>query len=136
MGTDAFVDMLSSLCSRLLPIVGVILLIYLIKLIASLIKTTKELNKTLEEAQDAIDIANSQIQKLDKPLATIGNLCETVDSVQDAANQAIKSSIAIVLNNLDKIQQKIKDTKNHNNTSNVTDAEDGLSKETGDTNNG
>ena len=66
MSLDIFMSTLARAFSYVLPIVGVIALIYLILFLKQLIETLKQVSKTL-------DTANDQLKKLDAPLKTAEN---------------------------------------------------------------
>lgn len=120
MGSDQLIELLSQVSTKLIPVAIFILLIYLILFFKHLVEDIKTLNTTLSKANKAIDTANEQLRKLDKPLATAENLSETVDMVHESAKSAVRSTIAIVLDNLDNIKSKLAGKKN----SNVSDEPD------------
>lgn len=69
----------------LLPVAGVIALVYVALFLKKLIETLKEVDKTLVLLDD-------QVKKLDAPLATVEDLSHTVDEVHHATKDAAKSA--------------------------------------------
>ena len=93
MSLDIFMSTLARAFSYVLPIVGVIALIYLILFLKQLIETLKQVSKTL-------DTANDQLKKLDAPSQRT-----TVDEV----NQSAKDAFVSVISSLSKNVQNAKD---------------------------
>lgn len=108
MGTDQLIELLSKVSYKLLPIAGLILLIFAIILIYNLNALSKELKE--------------QTKKLDKPLNAVGALSETVEEINGAANKAVKSSLTVVNTKLDDMKEKMatkKQAKNNMNNAEV-----------------
>lgn len=112
MGTDQFIITISNVCYYLLPVAGLVLLIFLIVFFKNLITAMKTLNQTLVQANKMVEECDKQIQKLDGPLNTVNELSETIDNVHEASKKALTSTIAIILNNLSVIKEKFADKKN------------------------
>lgn len=81
---EQVLDALSWFCLKLLPILGVVLMIYLIIVAWNLILCLKSATKTLDEA-------NTQIRKLDIPLNTVSELSKSIDSVHELTKESLKS---------------------------------------------
>ena len=117
------IELLLSAVSRLaiymLPVLGVILLIYLIIFVKNLIDTLKDLSFTLLTAE-------SEIKKLDGPLNTANELAKTVDEVHFATKSAVTKASKVVSENFELVKDYILDKKN---SSNHKDAEEVISKE-------
>lgn len=111
MGTDQLIELLSNVCDKLIPVAGLILLIFLIVFIKHLITALKSLNTTLITTNKMVEDCNIQVKKLDKPLATINELSDTVDNVHNVTKNAVTSTIAIILNNLEGIRDWIMNRK-------------------------
>lgn len=112
MGTDQFIITISNVCYYLLPVAGLVLLIFLIVFFKNLITAMKTLNQTLVQTNKMVEECDKQIQKLDGPLNTVNELSETIDNVHEASKKALTSTIAIILNNLSVIKEKFADKKN------------------------
>ena len=117
------IELLLSAVSRLaiymLPVLGVILLIYLIIFVKNLIDTLKDLSFTLLTAE-------SEIKKLDGPLNTANELAKTVDEVHFATKSAVTKASKVVSENFELVKDYILDKKN---SSNHKDVEEVISKE-------
>lgn len=95
MSLDIFMSTLARAFSYVLPIVGVIALIYLILFLKQLIETLKQVSKTL-------DTANDQLKKLDAPLKTAENISNTVDEVNQTAKEAFMNVVGALSENVQK----------------------------------
>ncbi len=89
---------IAKLFTLLLPIAGVIALVYLAFLFKKLIETLKELDKT-------IVIVNDQVQKLDDPLHTVQELSHTVDDVHHATRNAVENASKSAKANAEKVKE-------------------------------
>lgn len=69
----------------LLPVVGVVALVFLAILFKKLTETLKEVDKTLT-------IVDEQIRKLDAPLEAVEHISESVDDVNNKARHAAASA--------------------------------------------
>jgi len=111
MGTDQLVEVISNLCLKLLPVLGVVLIIFLILLVKHVIDTVKTVNVTLTKTNDLVDECKGQIRKLDKPLNTISDLSDTVDEVHASAKNAVNTAINSIISNLEKVKEWIASRK-------------------------
>lgn len=84
MQLEEFFEALSFICMNVLPLLGVILLVYLIIMVRNLIVCLKSAAKTLDEA-------NNQLRKLDVPLNTVSEISKSVDYVHDLTKESLKS---------------------------------------------
>ncbi|MFV0382215.1 MAG: histidine kinase [Breznakia sp.] len=104
MGSDQLIELLSKVSLKVLPILGLVLLIYVIIFFKALIEALKNLTKTLETTEE-------QVRKLDKPLATVEDLSQTVDQVHVASKGAIFKGIQIAKDSLDVVKEKVSKKK-------------------------
>lgn len=111
MGTDQLIEIVSNVCLKLLPVVGLILLIFIIVFIKHLIDVMKSVNVTLSKTNDLVDECKGQMRKLDKPLSTINDLSETVDNVHESAKTAVNTTINAIVTNLENVKQWINTRK-------------------------
>lgn len=111
MGTDQLIEIVSNVCLKLLPVVGLILLIFIIVFIKHLIDVMKSVNVTLSKTNDLVDECKGQMRKLDKPLSTINDLSETVDNVHESAKSAVNTTINAIVTNLENVKQWINTRK-------------------------
>ncbi|WP_294561930.1 hypothetical protein [uncultured Traorella sp.] len=84
MQLEQFFESLSYICLKILPMLGVVLLIYLIIMVRNLIICLKSAAKTLDEA-------NMQLRKLDVPLHTVGEISKSIDQVHELTKESLKS---------------------------------------------
>ena len=120
MGSDQLIELLSQVSYKLLPIAGLILLIFLIVFFKNLISAIKVLTKTLETT-------NEQVRKLDKPLETVEDLSNTLDKVHNASKGAIGKGINIAKDGLDSVVEKMQRKKANN--AHTTIVEEGVKDE-------
>lgn len=84
MQLEQFFESLSYICLKILPMLGVVLLIYLIIMVRNLIICLKSAAKTLDEA-------NMQLRKLDVPLHTVSEISKSIDQVHELTKESLKS---------------------------------------------
>lgn len=94
MSIDALFQAIAQVATYLLPVLGVIALIYLIILIKTLIDTLKDVSLTLLTAE-------SELRKLDGPLSTVESLSKTVDDVHGAARNMVSKTTATLNKDMD-----------------------------------
>lgn len=111
MGSDQFIIVISNFCVYMLPVLGVVALIFLILFLKHLLVVVKSMDKTLNEATKTIQDCDVQVKKLDKPLHTVGELSETVDYVHESSKKAVASTVSLVVNNLGNIADWVKEKK-------------------------
>ena len=128
MGTDQLINIVSNLCLKLLPVVGLILLICLIVFIVNMNKTLKSLDVTLLKTNDLVDECKGQVRKLDKPLNTIGDLSDTVDDVHASARNAVQTAVHTIATNMENVKEWISKHKLKTESKTVI-TEDGGSEE-------
>lgn len=87
MSIDALFGAIAQVATYLLPVLGVVALIYLILLIKTLIETLKDVSLTLLTAE-------SELKKLDGPLSTVESLSKTVDDVHGATRKMVTKATA------------------------------------------
>ena len=97
MSIDAVMSALARLATYLLPILGVVVLVYLIFVLKGVLVTLKDLSKTLNAAE-------REINKLDGPLATVEELSKTADEIHHATKKAVTSAINVVTENADNLK--------------------------------
>lgn len=105
MSLDIFMSTLARAFSYVLPIVGVIALIYMILFLKQLIETLKQVSKTL-------DTANDQLKKLDAPLKTAENISNTVDEVNQTAKETFINVVGALSENVQNAKDWFQSKKN------------------------
>ncbi|MGN1343442.1 MAG: hypothetical protein ACI4U3_02605 [Traorella sp.] len=99
MGLEQFFEAISFVCIKLLPLLGVVLLIYLIIMIRDLISCLRSATKTIDEA-------NLQLRKLDIPLHTVSEISKSVDQVHELTKESVKSLSLSIYEILNKCKDK------------------------------
>lgn len=100
MDLEQFFNSISFICIKVLPLLGVILVVYLIIMVRHLIVCLKSATKTLDEA-------NLQIRKLDIPLNTITEISKSVDHVHELTKESLKSLSMNLYQIIQAIKEKI-----------------------------
>lgn len=119
MSIDAVMSALARLATYLLPILGVVVLVYLIFVLKGVLVTLKDFSKTLNAAE-------REINKLDGPLATVEELSKTADEIHHATKKAVTSAINVVTENADNLKTWLNSKKN---TASDTPSEEQIQKD-------
>lgn len=114
MGADQLIEVVSVVCYKLLPVVGFIVLIFVVMLLKHLIDVLKSVNVTLAKTNDLVDECKGQMRKLDKPLATVNDLSESIDNVHESTKNAIHSAINVIVANLENVREWLANRKEKN----------------------
>ena len=105
MTVNEFFGTIAKVATWLLPVVGVIALIYLALVLKNLVDTLKILNKTMDD----VDL---QVRKLDAPLKTVEELCHTMDDVHAATKEAVGIAVQAIDENKGVVKEWVIDKKN------------------------
>ena len=100
MQLENFFNSISFICIKVLPLVGIVLLIYLIIMVKNIITCLKSATKTLDEV-------NVQIRKLDVPLNTVTEISKSIDHVHDLTKESVKSISVNIYQALNTIKEQI-----------------------------
>lgn len=100
MELENFFQSISYISIKLLPLLGIILLIYLIIMVKNLITCLKSATKTLDEV-------NVQIRKLDVPLNTVTEISKSIDNVHELTKESVKSISVNIYQALNTIKEQI-----------------------------
>ena len=104
MTTDQFIEFFSELCSKLLPIIGVIVLIYVILLLRKIIQFFVSMQKTMITVDSTVSVVEELIRKLDAPLNTVTEFSQTLDNLHEMSQNAVKSALLALISNLNVIR--------------------------------
>jgi predicted PurR-regulated permease PerM len=104
---DQLLNQLSALSVLLLPILGVVVLIFLILILNHFLKMMKQISGTVTKVDSTIQTVEDRLNDLKGPLHTINRISGSVDLVQDATENAVKSFIVAVSSNFDLIKDWI-----------------------------
>ncbi len=105
MGTEEVLAAIAQIAMWILPVVGVVVLIYLALLFKKLIETLKEVDKTLVLVDD-------QVKKLDEPLATVQQISGSVDEIHNKARDVAKSASVAASDNITRAKDWFAERKN------------------------
>lgn len=123
MEMEQFFTVLSEICLKILPVVGVILLIYLIVFVHRLLGFLVSLNKAVDSANSTIHEAEIQIRKLDGPLQTATEISESVTKVHRLSEHALTTLIQMMMENFSAIKEYLHSILNKEKNENRNDAE-------------
>lgn len=104
---DELILKLSELSALLLPILGVVVLIFLILLLRQTLNILKQVSGTVTKVDSTIQTVENSLLELKGPLHTLNRISGSVDLVQDATENAIKTLIVAVSSNFDLIKDWI-----------------------------
>lgn len=105
MTVNEFFSTIAMVAGWILPVLGVVVLVYIILILKELLQTVKSATKTL-------DTTEQQIRKLDAPLSTAENISHTIDEVHETTKKAVKSAANTVVKNVDQIKNWVNTKKN------------------------
>lgn len=111
MELDQLLNLTSVVAGKLLPICGVIALIFLCIFLRKLIKVMISTNDAVTSMKTTLDSANRQLEALDKPMQTLNELSETVDCVHEASKNAVKSALVTIIDNIGTIKDAFMPSK-------------------------
>ena len=98
MQLENFFESISFISLKVLPLLGVVLLVYLIIMIKNVITCLKSATKTLDEA-------NNQLRKLDVPLNTVAEISKSVDYVHDLTKESVKTVSTTIYQNMNQVKE-------------------------------
>lgn len=105
MTVNEFFSTIAMVARWILPVLGVVVLVYIILFLKELLQTVKIATKTL-------DTTEQQIRKLDAPLSTAENISHTIDEVHETTKKAVKTAANTVVKNVDQIKNWVNTKKN------------------------
>lgn len=98
MQLENFFESISFISLKVLPLLGAVLLVYLIIMIKNVITCLKSATKTLDEA-------NNQLRKLDVPLNTVAEISKSVDYVHDLTKESVKTVSTTIYQNMNQVKE-------------------------------
>ena len=96
---DLFIDAAAMLSQRLLPILGVTVLIILIIVLLNINKLIKSLNTNTKDLDKTVDLVNSSLEKAQQPIDTVVSLSKTVDKVHESGIVVVKEAAGVIASN-------------------------------------
>lgn len=100
---DALLNSLSIVSMQLLPILGVAVLVFIMVVLKRVFDLLKKVDKTVDQVDETL-------KKIDGPITTVVNISKTVDFVNSAAENAVKTLAITAAKNFSFINSWIKQT--------------------------
>lgn len=97
MTVNEFFSTVAMVAGWILPVLGIVVLVYVILILKELLQTVKSATRTL-------DTTEQQLRKLDAPLSTAENISHTIDEVHETTRKAVKTAASTVVKNVDQIK--------------------------------
>ncbi|MBR3839780.1 MAG: hypothetical protein IKM20_01425 [Erysipelotrichales bacterium] len=99
---DQLLLSLKEVCELLLPVMGVVVLIYLALLFRKLIQL-------LTKAETLLNNVDNKVTRLEKPLDTVESICGTIDNVHVATVNGVNGAIDYIVHNFSTIMDWFKE---------------------------
>lgn len=127
---DALLDTLSSVSLKLLPVLGVAIFVLLIIILRRSFDLMKKVEKTLDQV-------DATMKKIDGPLNTVVNVSRTIDSINSAAENAVRTLAVSAVKNYEIVldwfkenvlnrKEKVKSSDQSSDSVEITEDELGL----------
>lgn len=100
MELDQLLNLTSVVAGKLLPILGAAALVFLVIFLRKLIAVMVSADDAVKTMKTTLDIANRQLEALDKPMHTLNELSETVDNVHEASKNVLRSVLVALIDNV------------------------------------
>lgn len=97
---DEFLIILSDYCLLFLPILGCIILVFIVLMVRKAIKFIDELNLTLNKVNKSIDTLDKSLEQLQVPLKTVVTISHTIDTIHAYGSKAISELIDFIVENI------------------------------------
>ena len=91
-------------CTKLLPIFGVLVLLVLFILLIRLIKTFKKLNTSLDGVNEAMDTVNVYLKDLNTTVEAVNNIATSVEAVRFTTEKSIKKTTGGISKGFSKVK--------------------------------
>ena len=100
---DALLQSLSAVSLQLLPVLGVAVLVFLLVILKRVLDLLKKVDKTV----DQVDVT---LKKIEGPIETVVKISNTIDFVNSAAENALKTLAITLAKNYSFITSWVKQT--------------------------
>ncbi len=101
---DALINELYNVSVQILPILGVVALVFVIVFLRKLILLLNDLSETTKKVNTTLDIVDRELNDLQGPINTVVSLSATVDYVHESTIKTAKSMIVYILSNIDTVK--------------------------------
>ncbi|MEG0076326.1 hypothetical protein [Anaerorhabdus sp.] len=109
---NEFIEAAQNLSVQLLPVLGVIVLIFLCVLLVKLINFVKTLENSVNDLSGTMKLVDKSIEKVQAPLDTAVKLSHTVDEVHDKSYAAVKQAGEYVSENMGLVKNYVNEKLN------------------------
>lgn len=106
---DQFILAAQNLSVQLLPILGVLVLIFLCVLLAKVTKLVTTIDNSVKNLDGTMKLVDQSIEKVQKPLDTAVKLSNTVNEVHDASYSAVKQAGEYIVENISVVKTYVSD---------------------------
>lgn len=104
---DNLLTALNEVSVTLLPVFGVLVLLFLAILLYKLIKMMTKLEKSVDQIETALKTTNGYLQDLDAPVKTVVRISKNVDTVTNVTENVIKTVFDYFIENFEPIKNAI-----------------------------
>lgn len=104
---DALLNDLQLVCAKLLPILGVVVLLFLCMVLKRLITLLESINKTVIQLEPTMKLVDKSLEKAQAPLDTTVKYCKSLDSIHDKVSSAVSKASKTVSDNLKKKKEEV-----------------------------
>lgn len=94
---DVLLAALANVSRQLLPVLGCLVLIFLVVMISRVIKLLKDLSVSLDKVNKTIDNVDESLKQLQVPINTIVTISHTVDLVHAYSTKVAKETIDYII---------------------------------------
>ena len=108
---DDLLIALQRISQTLIPVAGFIVLVVLAMVLFQIYRFLKALPNTIEKVEKLLDSTNDSVEQLEQPLEALSNISGTVDMVNQATAEAVKSVASYTMENSDVIVNWFKKDK-------------------------
>ena len=103
---DALITDLQLVSVQLLPIVGLVVLIFLCLLLKKAILLVEHVTKTVDQLEPTMKLVDQSLQKVQAPLDTTVKYSKSLDNMHDKMSSAMSKASKAVSQNLESLKKK------------------------------
>ena len=103
---------ISYICTKLLPLLGFVVLIFLIILLFKLIKFINSLDILINKTHGSIELLEKSLDKIQVPLDSTVRISKNIDKACDMTSKVINDTREYVSKNWDTVKEKVSDSTN------------------------
>lgn len=116
---DQFIIAAQNLSVQLLPILGVIVLVFLCVFLSKVTKLITTIDGSVKNLDGTMKLVDQSIEKVQKPLDTAVKLSNTVDEVHAASYSAVKQAGEYIVDNIGVVKEFVNDKVSKKPTNNA-----------------